>query len=101
MVFGNFCADQNATVDWILLLVEHRILHVVHECGYKSMKPILATLVFLFSALWCSTLIWAEEVTTTAPIENKSWWWSWLIIAGMAVVVAVICFKNPKRAHNN
>jgi hypothetical protein len=55
----------------------------------------------LWSLSWVGSVLAQGEAEQTVPsIAAGPWWIRWLALLGICAVVGAICFKNPKRGHD-
>jgi hypothetical protein len=56
----------------------------------------------LLWSLWLggSVLAQGEAEQAVPTIAASPWWIRWLALLGICAVVGAICFKNPKRGHD-
>lgn len=40
-------------------------------------------------------------VPTTSSLTGSAWYWRWGAMLGFTAAVVLVCFKNPKRSHDN
>ena len=56
---------------------------------------------------WCALLhallvpAWAYAQELPPDNDSREWYWQWGTMVGIAGIIGLICFKNPKRSHDN
>lgn len=59
---------------------------------------VLSLLVLLVSAWPAAAQI---ENHTVPVLRSSAWYWTWGTMLGTTAVILAICFKHPKRSHDN